>query len=700
MEFDQQFAGYNLPCNGDWSFPSPGATPTAAAFGNHVFQTPKNATFPSHFQDAFSTPQMPSYATPQQPQYSRMTPVQRTQSSSETLRSNFYAGMQAGVMQPVPMPQQMNYAPQVISPGQGMAYQPSPAQPMMQHIIASQQMQTPPPTRGTPGRKVQQPTQVAFGTPSTIAARRFTTPQQQLQQAQAIPQGPYTPVQFPQIQFSPDMYQFNNFGPASAPVMPQTQLLWDQVRSPMAAIPQQASLDDPFAPSIQQSGTWSSVSPAMSQGPIMSFETPAMTSFPVQPPHPRPASAASLPGGFVNNAMTVATSAASLDPSLIYSSPVRPISRSASRTSKVRPDKPVNKRKDSALESKAQKDSVSPADSGPSISGPGLRRSNTVGNPRSGTAQSAISMAESLSRSESMQQIPRTASPLKRIGRTPLRAISEHKPVHRPSVILTVDENGIARTETRRPEPSPTKSIRERYPGLFDSDTSDDEDEDESVTSEQPPSRSASFNFARSEERRAKAARLDPPVENLEGLSIPRTNSALSVKGVTPSRAAVAAAAQLRRKGSLRRTSRSTAGRRNISSSTGSLIDSCSMDMSVESGHDSTAAGAEVHAAQSIWSPPGSMLRPREATLDAHNRRWSMMSFDQQVPQQQPLPRTRAAPLIRCLCGRTEDDGSPLLQCSSCTQWLHPTCTGLDPYQPPRRFTCFLCTKPVAAGFR
>ncbi|KAK5116435.1 hypothetical protein LTR62_007982 [Meristemomyces frigidus] len=700
MDFEQQFPG-----NGDWNFPSPHATPSHAFASNNAFQTPKTATFPSHFQDAFTTPQMPSYPTPQQLQHSSMTPVQRPQSSSETLRSNFYAIQTSGV-QAVPMLQHISYAPQATRPGSGIAYQPSPIQPVMQqHMIASsQQMQTPPPTRGTPGRKVLQPATIAFGTPSTIASRRFATPQHELQ-AQAPPQGPYAPMQYPQLQFSPDLYQFNNLGPASAPVMPQTQLFWEQTRSPMSGMPPPAPLDDPFAPIMQQSVTWSTASPAMSQGPIMSFETPAMASFPVRLPHHRAASATSPPAAFVNNAMPVAASAASLDPSLIYSSPVRPISRSASRTSRLRPEKLPTKRKDSA-----QKDSASPTESGTAMTGPSLRRSNTLGNPRPGTAQSAMSISDSLSRSDSMHHITRTASPLKRAGRTPLRAITEHKPTQRPSVILTVDENGIARTETRRADPSPTKSIRERYPGLFDSDTSDDDDNESDTSEQQPPSRSTSFNFARNEERRAKAARLDPPVENLEGLSIPRSSSALSVKGVTPSRAAVAAAAQLRRKGSLRRTSRQTAGKRNngMTSSTGSLIDSCPMDMSMESNNpEYTSTGADFQAVPLTWPPSGSLLRPRDAALDAHNRRWSMMSFDQHLPPPPPhsgQTRATAPPtLIRCVCSRTEDDGSQLLQCSSCTQWLHTACVGLDSFRVPspplKGFVCFLCVKP-AAGFR
>ncbi|KAK0825544.1 hypothetical protein LTR03_017443 [Friedmanniomyces endolithicus] len=600
MEFDQAFVG-----NGDWNFPSPGATPTNPTFGN-VFQTPKTATFPSHFQDAFNTPQMQVYTTPQQPQYSSMTPVQRQHTSSETLRSNYYAGVQAG------------YSVPEISPGIHHGFQISPAQQATQMSLSSSQMQTPPPTRGMSAKKTQQPTQIAFGTPSTIASRRFLTPQQEMA-GHAMVLGSHTPMPLAQMQFSQDMYQFANMGPASAPVMPQTQLLWDHMGTPMTTLPQQSPLEDPFAPAMQHNPPWSG------QLQAMSFETPAMASFPVQPLRGQPMSTAAMDNRLVHRTPVVPISLG-LDPSLIYSSPLRPTAQSGSRSSKGRLEKCHVKRKDSAMTSTSHTASISPVHSEPAIFEPGLYRSNTTGPARPSSAQSTANLLETLNRSSSFTQTPRTASPLKRIGRNQLGSISEHKPRHRASVILTVDENGIARTETTRAEQSPTRSVRDRYPGLFDSDTSDDE----SDTSEQPPSRSASFTFIKGEERRTKAARLDPPIENLEGLSIPRSSSRASNKSVTPSRAAIAAAAQLRRQGSVKRPSRAASAKRNtMSSSTGSLIDSCPMDISTAEQQQAVAS-ANMRNGSNDWA---AMSGQGRSALDAHNRRWSMMSFEQhQIP--------------------------------------------------------------------
>ncbi|KAI7499409.1 hypothetical protein KC367_g4534 [Hortaea werneckii] len=639
MDFEQAFAG-----NADWNFPSPTATPTTAAFGNNVFQTPKNSTFPSHFRDAFSTPQIPGYTTPQQPQPASMTPQHRPQSSSETLRSNFYANVHAG-HPPVQHTPQYKTGPPAFSPVQQQGVHFSrPMQPGMQYPPEFTQTQTPPPTRDTSAKKPQH-TEIAFGTPSTIASRRFTTPQQPANSHDAVAQ--QAPLHFPQLQLSPELYDFANLGPASAPVMPQNQLFWDQIGHAPATFLEQVPFEDPFAPNATSSGFTHQAPPPPGCPPAM-FQTPGMATFPVQAPQ-RPATAVST-GNLANaQAQQAPATTTSLDPSLIYSSPMRPIVRSSSRQNRTRQPAPAEavasatKRKDSGFARQAPQ----ALDAEPAFAGPGLRRNNTVGPARPKSSNSSSSASETMSRSSSFGHAPRMSSPLKRMGRAPLGSISEKKPKQRPSVVLTVDENGNARTETRQSQGSPTKSIEERYPGLFDSDTSDDE----SDTSEQPPSRSSSFTFAKTEDRKMKAARLDPPVENLQGIDLPRSNSRASTKGVTPSRAAISAAASLRRQGSLRRSSRTTPVKRNpMTRSASSLIDTCPMDMS----------GMHLQSFDSSSPTSG---------LDLHGKPMSTASYDHQSAakhRQQP-PRLRSAfpmqegPSIRCMAAKSP----PALSASS-----------------------------------
>lgn len=698
-----------------------------------MFQTPTTSTFPSHFQEAFTTPQMPTFATPQQPQYGSSTPVQRPQTSSETLRSNFYANMQASGGQVMQPPGQYSYA--ALSPVQGVGFHESPRQPMLQSSFHSSQMQTPPPTRGASAKKLQQSSQVAFGTPSTIASRRYITPQQppSVHNDRSLPQ--HTSMQFPHLQFSPDVYQAGNVGPASAPVMPQTDIMWASTGGPNGYM-QQGALADPFAPSTHHIAQWSPSTVPQSNMQFVPFDTPVTTNFPVHAPHPRPASA--VPLG--SNAPMLVGNMTGVDPSLVYSSPVQALARPDSRQDHTwaEPDLQA-RRKDSVNTSHKRSDTSFSADTAPNAAttsaaaGIGLRRSNTTGAGRPKGAQHLRNAPEGLSRTGSLREPPRTASPLKRVGKTPLGSISEARPKTRTSVILTVDENGRARTETRNLDDSPTRSIKERYPGLFDSDSSDDE----SDTSEQIASRSASFSFAVSDERRAKAARLDPPVENLEGLELPRSGSAASMRGLAPSRAATAAAAQLRRQTTLRKStpSRGMNKRTSFTRASSAAIDTCPMDMSREqtelsaseqrfgsSSQDSLGASPSTTETLDTHLVVGAGQLRAESTLEAHNRRWTMMSFDQQmqvrahsmsallgqsIAQQQtsfrPLatgyyqpqgtPQPPRSPQIRCICGVIDDRGQSLTQCVSCTQWLHSFCIGVDGLVP-HGYTCFLCTRP------
>lgn len=652
---------------------------------------------------------MGPHTTPQQAHYATMTPGQRPQSSSDTLRSNYYANIHASGGQHVG---QMPPPAPIVSPTYTQA---ATMQLPSNAPFGSMQMQTPPPTRGASARKQQhQEQQIAFGTPSTIASRRFMTPQQPVTADTSMPFAQQNPVQFPQLQFSPDMQQFANFGPASAPVMSNSHIMWAQTgASPMQPVPS-SNLEDPFAPSSVDMA-WTSAGYQAPNVQTVSFDTPAMNGFPVYTPQPRPVSAmagpVNAPGG-VNNQL----GPTAVDPSLLYSSPAKPVVRSNSRAKKTRslgqPSSVDGDPYDGSMHHRTDTHSSTNAVARTS----NLHRSNTTGTSRSQSFVGSMSMAESLSRSIASSQITRTASPVKRFGRPSLGSISEGRPRHRTSVVLTIDENGRARTETKRVDDSPTRSIRERYPALYDSDSSDAESEG----SDKAPSRPLSFIFDKRDERRNKAARLDPPVENLEGLTIPRSGSAASMKkGVPPSRAAVAAVASLRRQGSLRRsTPNRSQNRRSVTlnSSTAS-IDTCPMDLSsglqpasnrAESGSERQNRGSWAAQLDPFDAPSSSA----ENTLEAHNRRWSIMSYEQQgglsispQPQQESFMDGSLHSLnghsdvssnhvqMRCECGVLQVNAQPIIQCQSCMQWSHTPCVGLDGQRGSAAFTCHSCRR-------
>lgn len=602
----------------------------------------------------------------------------------------------------------VHYTPDASNSGawNGGMIQPSP-QSMVQSQCDPTQMQTPPPTRGTSVKKPQLVQNVAFGTPSTIASRRFMTPQQHVLHSNAPVQQQQTPMQFPMLQLSPDMQQYVNTGPMTAPVQSQVNHFWEAQPSPLG---QPIMLDDPFGlNNAQQQQPWtpeSSVTQQHAGAQVMPFDTPAMNSFAVQQPLSRPASAApAAKTAGPTMQPSVPQTSASVDPSLVYSSPAQPMLRSNSHLTKNRPtmEQVDSKRRDSAATTLS---STATPNTRPTHT---LRRCNTTGNPRPRSSASSNGSNDSLNMSNAAAQGVRSGSPLKRVAKTPLDSISEamRPRVQRPSVVLTIDENGRARAVPQASSStSPTKSVRERYPGLFDSDSSDEE----SSSSCEPPSRNASFSIPKGDERRPKVARLDTPVENLEGLSLPRSASSASLR-VNPSRAAITAAAQLKRHGSIRKPS-TLRSRKPLqkSASYNSMIDTCPMDFgdhAVSTGASATSLSPEdSHSFSFNPTPTIFNVDTPQPEID-----WSMYTMDQPQSQQAALQpqhqhqhqhqhqqqQQQQSVRIRCPCGDSTYYGDALVKCNSCTQYQHPACVNINPMfgQPPS-YCCFLCQRPAS----
>lgn len=117
--------------------------------------------------------------------------------------------------------------------------------------------------------------------------------------------------------------------------------------------------------------------------------------------------------------------------------------------------------------------------------------------------------------------------------------------------------------------------------------------------------------------------------------------------------------------------------------------------------------------------------RASQNTLKAHNQRWAQASLDLNAtshgsgyyepylnsfngsPSTDGLttPSTDGSSLsnesTRCVCNGI-DDGQPMLQCESCSKWLHTNCVGLQANNKPPVYVCIFCTghTPVARGGR
>ncbi|KAG2167186.1 hypothetical protein JADG_006925 [Aureobasidium aubasidani] len=223
----------------------------------------------------------------------------------------------------------------------------------------------------------------------------------------------------------------------------------------------------------------------------------------------------------------------------------------------------------------------------------------------------------------------------------------------RTSVVLTIDANGTARTETRVIEESPTQprkdtqSIKDKYPNLWDDSDSDSD----TVSANKWPNRHDSLAQSNAgQERSAKMARLDKSSENLEMAQLHRSNSTASMK--TPCKAAYAAAIQLRRQGSAKKQQRpsSVQSRRNTLSSLNSSFENlAAMDLNKDDMHTQTDAGSALRqAAVNRVSPPVQVNRAvRSDTMPSTVSRPRQMSQPQrphQLQQVHQLQQTHQPP--------------------------------------------------------
>jgi len=328
-----------------------------------------------------------------------------------------------------------------------------------------------------------------------------------------------TPFGFPHLQFSPDMLQFQNTGPMSAPPLPHSRLFWDQPNDGSQMDVDIPLVSDPFGPTPHKfdgNMNWPTFhTPANNQMQPQSFQgMHGMSS-----PGPGPSFSTSNAGDGNSRSNPFVSTSGGVDPSMLFSfSSPGPATTSFDSLTQIA-HKPVDNRqpyetqlrdsmreREMAKKAKSQHSRTSTNSSSASFepAKTGLQRSNTD----SGFRKSRPSSMESRSSGGPPPfNVPRRSSPLKRQSNGSLTAIPE---VRRPKTRLIIDETGRARTETVPADEGdelsgsmePQKDIRRQYPGLWADDESDSETE-EPITL----SRNASFNMP--QRRSSKHGRSD-----------------------------------------------------------------------------------------------------------------------------------------------------------------------------------------------
>lgn len=761
----------------DWQFLTPSSTPTTTSFDGSTIQTP---ALNAHFHDAFTTPYLElsqhghSTANPTAP------PLDYGDGSffSQQNMYTHHHGFPTEYQPQVPL-HQPNRAPPSLAPAApiGKEYQDAASShPIYPTPPELHQMSTPPPTRGTSERKLpQRADPVVFGTPSSITRSQII--EQQTQPGNyRVPYTDHSPQNVTQLSHPQPVFPFQQ-QPLHEQLTSQSNVVFAQPHHlDSAGSTQQAwaPSDDPFSmepASWAQSESAAPLSRSYSTASGLgrnSAQKPRRVTIQTAR-NPNPNYGGHLYGPRQSPEKRRITHA-SVDPSLVYSSPSRPptsdgmisnpLSRSSSSASLSRvpyqhsltdPRQELGSSRSARFRPPPPPQLVQPQPPSKPVR-PGLPRSNTVSSMTSLKSFGSVDLDDAQSaplvRSNSFANIPRRSSPLKRerIVRGSLSSISETpKPFPRTSVILTVDANGRARTETVV-ENSPTKSVQDKYPTLWDGSDSDSETPLSRSTS-QWPSRTNSIAYSRPDERQTKMARLDPPSEDLENLHLPRSNSSASLMSLkTPVKAVYSAAAHLRRQSSAKKQRSLTHSRRNTLSSLNSSfeslvsVDSLSSDTSQQTDagfalRQMMASRGESHGHQDAAPTNTPSKQPQQPSFDApphrhhHQKSHSlaaapMQSYGYQLLSQYPVdcapmappppmhsPSHNTAPspsyappqhhhhqtpqqqgpIFRCICNLPLDDGRGALACSFCNMFLHAACVGVDPQRPPPQYVCVFC---------
>ncbi|KAF2757023.1 hypothetical protein EJ05DRAFT_52162 [Pseudovirgaria hyperparasitica] len=713
----------------DWRLPSPSSTPTSPSIQDHLLLTPKTAPSHSHFLDAFTTPDVNAASTP------HLTPLFTFDSPVFSHSKNRLRSPEDPSFHVNHFSQDLTLLP--VEPSRRLTSSPNPSStPVKQREVHHRskitsklpsnsemdpsQIQTPPPTRDSSSRKKHGQPQSVYRniTPATTGHRstQVSTP---------VNQNAFnsTPVQFPSLRSSTSGTPIFDAGPLTTPIYSQ-RLFWedDSVQQDMGM---NVNLSvDPFGPTPGRNNTpfgW----PLVDSGNQMQFND-------LSQHNTTNASDTSLPftstsgDGLTTSSFTTGSFAATsgVDPSMLFSfggpfdmsgsnkdltdnQPVvdhlgrRPYEQQTREFEQERQQRELAKQRKQQQHSRTNTTSSSGSSGQPSR--PLIQRSRTESTIWR-DSNTAFAQSRTPTSSSQLEHIPRRSSPLKRLSsQGGLSAIAETNR-SRPRTRLVIDESGRARTETdpyvqARQEKTPQPKYRTQYPGHWDTDDSSEEDEDRPVSS-----RTNSFAFPASSTRpSSKHARDSLGKSGSAKKARPTSFISLTKAFEKPGPDEIS--------DSLRRYSMS------------SFNDSLGL-----SSVSATEPGDAQHALKAIRQGREGRIRTQQRaaqnTLNAHNKRWSqaaavdIMKLSYADPfTSSPTNRTAdqsldfatpstdrssaSADSTRCVCMSLEGEGL-MIQCESCTKWLHATCVGVHPQNVPSVYLCTFCTgsTPAARGGR
>ena len=479
----------------DWHLPSPSSTPTSATYTRFPYETPKSAAPQSQFYDVFRTPisREGAFETPMGNQ-SGEKDVPHEYSSFVGASSLSLNNCLSNFQMPIPSyafnPQPSDFAAANAANSTTPIH--PPGLPDIPGSTAADlaNIQTPPPTRDSNNHKASVSTgNSTFCTPSTVP-----NGQPLLSNTVFPSQQSEAPVfSYSGMQFSPDTAPVLSSQFAAMPIDAQANSSGRPAFDDDASTIYQANFGiNNFTHSFDQNSFSWQTSNAPTLDSFISTEVPleglfvhnSLDQLSQQNNDCKPAEsertdeASSVPTTIINPALVFNGAASS------YISPSKNTAQSRGdsidHNSNQKTGLEVNRQLEESFPNRKaealidDKSRESYLDFANSFKGTGLRRSNTDSAVKRRSLAFDSRLATTLSREPN-----RRASPLKANGNGALGSIPEiARPHSRASVVLTVDEHGNARTETRlTSDRSVDSQHRQKYSDLWNGTESDSDPE-------------------------------------------------------------------------------------------------------------------------------------------------------------------------------------------------------------------------------
>ena len=523
-----------------------------------------------------------------------------------------------------------------------------------------------------------------------------------------------SPNLFPSLQFSPDLYanQYNP-GPATAPIYPQQRLFWDP--NPMSFeeqhLPQQ--YQDPFQMSpvgINTSfASSSTIVPSFPQQEILLEDQPYDL-----PNIPRSTSFSQVDGSAFPAPFTTSPRIPAPpmeNPSMFLSSPARrfggpdqPFNRfgqppvperpayahqieesrreqEMKRMRRTEPKQPSITR--SVME--ALRRPVSPVKD----SRPGLKRSLThtgARNDRGLRVQTRTGRTSPAPNNISRPHRPGRSSPLKTITDPISRTLSTSRNanIKRGSLSLAIDENGVAKTIV--------------------TDNQIDMDLDDALSSATDSFDESDFQILHSQHN----SFVFQDTDEMSSFNHPSSLNRRYSHSKSNSRSTMASTSSNKQVGY--QSSQSSYANTRASDGTGGRKKRPLMGTSIDNDilMEDQASGNAQSALRAIIQDRSRSTSSQGDNSNHHHLHSSPPLVQNQYATYNASPTTITDPDLatpstdrdsiasnmstRCVCKSSLLDGSvPVVQCDSCSKWLHTACVGIDSYRIPEPYICSYC---------